>query len=73
MRVDNAVNIADLEVLARRRLPKVIFDFMDGSAEDGQLRATAGFERYRFRPRLLTGNASAIFRSTCSATTRCRS
>src|SRR4249920_470626 len=59
MRVDNAVNIADLGVLARRRLPKVIFDFMDGGAEDEvTLRANRqGFERYRFRPRLLTGNA----------------
>jgi (S)-mandelate dehydrogenase len=59
MRVENAVNIADLGVLARRRLPKVIFDFMDGGAEDEvTLRGNReGFERYRFRPRLLTGNA----------------
>jgi len=59
MRVRNAVNIADLGVLAKRRLPKVIFDFMDGGAEDEvTLRGNReGFERYRFRPRLLTGNA----------------
>ena len=59
MRVESAVNIADLGVLARRRLPKVIFDFMDGGAEDEvTLRDNRiGFERYRFRPRLLTGNA----------------
>ena len=59
MRIENAVNIADLGVLARRRLPKVIFDFMDGGAEDEvTLRGNRqGFERYRFRPRLLTGNA----------------
>ena len=59
MRVENAVNIADLGELARRRLPKVIFDFMDGGAEDEvTLRGNRqGFERYRFRPRLLTGNA----------------
>ena len=59
MRVENAVNIADLGVLARRRLPKVIFDFLDGGAEDEvTLRGNRqGFERYRFRPRLLTGNA----------------
>ena len=31
MRVESAVNIADLGVLARRRLPKVIFDFMDAA------------------------------------------
>ena len=59
MRVENAVNIADLGMLAKRRLPKVIFDFMDGGAEDEvTLRGNRqGFERYRFRPRLLTGNA----------------
>lgn len=59
MRVENAVNIADLGVLAKRRLPRVIFDFLDGGAEDEvTLRGNReGFERYRFRPRLLTGNA----------------
>ncbi|MEA2981304.1 MAG: (S)-mandelate dehydrogenase [Alphaproteobacteria bacterium] len=59
MRVENAVNITDLGMIARRRLPKVIFDFMDGGAEDEvTLRGNRqGFERYRFRPRLLTGNA----------------
>ncbi len=32
MRVTDAVNIADLALLARRRLPRVVFDFMDGGA-----------------------------------------
>src|SRR5262245_39777882 len=59
MRVENAVNIADLKKLAQRRLPKVIFDFIDGGAEDEiTLRANReAFEQYRFRPRLLSGNA----------------
>src|SRR5262245_20271121 len=59
MRIEDAVNIADLGSLARRRLPKVIFDFLDGGAEDEvTLRGNRqGFDRYRFRPRLLTGNA----------------
>lgn len=59
MHIEKAVNIADLAMLARRRLPKVIFDFMDGGAEDEvTLRGNRqGFERYRFRPRLLIGNA----------------
>ena len=34
MNLTSAVNIADLRILARRRLPRVIFDFMDGGAED---------------------------------------
>jgi (S)-mandelate dehydrogenase len=59
MRVENAINIADLRTLAQRRLPKVIFDFMAGGAEDEVtlLGNRQGFDRYRFRPRLLTGNA----------------
>jgi (S)-mandelate dehydrogenase len=59
MSLDAAVNIADLRLLARRRLPRVVFDFLDGGAEDEvTLRANCqGFARYRFRPRLLTGNA----------------
>ncbi|MDB5729709.1 MAG: hypothetical protein JWQ00_2914 [Noviherbaspirillum sp.] len=58
MRIQNAVNIDDLARLARRRLPAVIFDFLDGGAEDETtLRANrAAFEDYRFRPRLLTGH-----------------
>ena len=59
MGFESAVNIADLGMLARRRLPRVIFDFMDGGAEDEvTLRGNReGFERYRLRPNLLTGNA----------------
>jgi len=59
MNLASAVNIADLRALARRRLPRVIFDFLDGGAEDEiTLHANCeGFGRYRFRPRLLTANA----------------
>jgi len=57
MKLKDAVNIDDLALLAKRRLPKVIFDFMDGGAEDERtLRANRdGFSRYRLRPRVLTG------------------
>lgn len=59
MRIDDAVNIDDLRTLARERLPRVIFDFMDGAAEDEvTLRANrSAFERWRFKPRLLRGGA----------------
>ena len=30
----DAVNIEDLRLLAKRRLPRAIFDFFDGGAED---------------------------------------
>ena len=32
--VDNAINIDDLKRLAKRRLPKIMFDFIDGGVED---------------------------------------
>ena len=34
MRVENAINIEDLHRMARRRLPKVAFDFIEGGLED---------------------------------------
>jgi len=47
------VNIADLRNLARRRLPRVVFDYVDGGAEDeitlGENRRA--FEEITFRPR----------------------
>jgi L-lactate dehydrogenase (cytochrome) len=33
-RLDRAVNVDDVRVLARRRLPRVIYDFIEGGAED---------------------------------------
>ena len=34
MRLDDAINIEDLHKLAKRRLPKVAFDFIEGGLED---------------------------------------
>jgi L-lactate dehydrogenase (cytochrome) len=53
MQLSRAVNVADLRLLARRRLPRVVFDYLDGGAEDEvTLRAnTAAFETVTFRPR----------------------
>ena len=50
-----AWSIEDLRRLARRRLPRCIFDFFDGGAEDeATLRANrAAFERVRIAPRTL--------------------
>src|SRR5919197_2818975 len=49
------VNVEDLRQRARRRLPRAVFDFIDGGAEDEvslRLNRTA-FERITFRPRVL--------------------
>src|SRR5579863_4513432 len=34
MNVDKAINIEDLHRLAKRKLPKIIFDFIEGGLED---------------------------------------
>ena len=48
-------NIAELRAAARRRLPRVVFDYVEGGAEDEvTLRANrAAFEAIRFAPRTL--------------------
>jgi L-lactate dehydrogenase (cytochrome)/(S)-mandelate dehydrogenase len=55
MRVADAVNIEDLHQLARRRLPKIAFDFIEGGVEDerGLERNRAAFERHNLLPRYL--------------------
>jgi L-lactate dehydrogenase (cytochrome) len=54
MRTDRrVVNIADLRRLAKRRLPRVVFDYIDGGAE-GEVTLRANVRAYRrvaFRPR----------------------
>jgi L-lactate dehydrogenase (cytochrome) len=48
-----AVNIADLRRMARKRLPRVVFDYLDGGAE-GELTLrdnVRAFARWQFRPR----------------------
>jgi isopentenyl diphosphate isomerase/L-lactate dehydrogenase-like FMN-dependent dehydrogenase len=53
--MDEAYNIADLREIARRKLPKWIFEFVDRGTEDEvSLRHNrAVFEQIRFRPRTL--------------------
>src|SRR3954468_17535010 len=53
--LSNAVSIEDLRQIARRRLPRAIFDFFDGGAEDEvTLRGNrAAFERIRLLPKVL--------------------
>jgi len=55
MHLREAVNIEDLRLMAKRRLPRAIFDFFDGGAEDEiTLRDNcAAFQRVRLLPRVL--------------------
>ena len=55
MRFGDAISIEDLRGIARRRLPRFVFDYVDGGAEDERTLAEncAAFGRLRFRPRTL--------------------
>jgi (S)-mandelate dehydrogenase len=63
--VARAWSIDDLRRLARRRLPRAVFDFIDGGAEtESTLRANrAAFERVRFLPKVLV-NVAQVDTST---------
>ena len=55
MNLQSAINLDDLRILARRKLPRIAFDFIDGGADDELClkRNRAAFERYRLVPRYL--------------------
>jgi len=54
-RLRKSANVSDLRRIARGRLPRGVFDYIDGAAEDEVTlrRNTAAFQRYEFRPRVL--------------------
>ncbi len=66
MHLEKAVNIEDLRQMARRRLPRAIFDFFDGGAEDElTLRGNrAAFERVRLLPKVLMNVAQVDTRAS---------
>lgn len=71
MRTAHVVNIADFRALARRRLPRVIFDYVDGGADD-EITLAANDRAFRdvvFRPRQCVGTASVDLRTTVLGTT----
>ncbi len=53
------VNIEDLRIRARQRLPRIVFDYLDGGAGDEITvkRNRSGFDDYALRPRVLTNVA----------------
>ncbi len=56
-RLARCANVDDLRRAARRRLPRGVFDYIDGGAEDevSLARNRESFERIEFRPRVLRG------------------
>jgi isopentenyl diphosphate isomerase/L-lactate dehydrogenase-like FMN-dependent dehydrogenase len=65
-----AVTIEDLRRRAKRRLPRVVFDYIDGGADAGVTLAEncAAFERIRFRPRNAVANAPCNLQTTVLGT-----
>ncbi len=60
------MNIEDLRLIAKRRLPRAIFDFFDGGAEDEvTLRDNcAAFQRVRLLPKVLVNVAQVDMRAS---------
>ena len=71
MRLSQVVNIADLRRMAKRRLPPVVFDYIDGGAEDEiTLRANERvFSDVTFRPRQCVDTPAPDLRTTVLGTT----
>src|ERR1700745_2291355 len=55
MNFEQAINIEDLHRIAKRKLPRVIFDYIEGGGEDERRRARteAAFHKHRLLPRYL--------------------
>lgn len=58
--------LADFEPAARRKLPRCVYGFIKGGAEDGgTLRANSeAFDKIRFQPRVLTNTSARSARTT---------
>ncbi len=65
-RLAHAASVDDLRRIARRRLPRGVFDYVDGGAEDELTLAAnrAAFDRTVFRPRILRNVSSVDIAST---------
>ena len=55
MVVDGAINVEDLRKLAKRRLPKIAYDFIEGGLEDevGVARNEQAFGQFKLVPRYM--------------------
>src|SRR6266446_3177009 len=64
------LNVEDLRRAAKRRLPRVVFDYIDGGAEDERtLRANCrAFDAVTFRPRCAVATPSCDLRTVVLGT-----
>jgi len=60
-RLGACYDVFDLRLAAKRRIPRPVFDYVDGAADEEIAVAanTAAFRSWRFLPRVLAGVASA--------------
>jgi L-lactate dehydrogenase (cytochrome) len=67
----HVVNVEDLRRLAQRRLPRMVFDYIDGGADrEVTLRENcAAFDRVLFRPRSAVATRTCDLRTTVLGTT----
>lgn len=66
MKLDQAINIEDLHRMAKRRLPKVAFDFIEGGLEDelGLERNIAAFRKHQLLPSYLVDVSTRVQSAT---------
>jgi len=66
MELNKALSIEDLRTIARKRVPRFVFDYVDGGSEDEvTLHANReSFARLRFRPRTLVDVSQRNLRTT---------
>ena len=66
MKLSRCNNVADLRVLARRRLPEPVFHYLDGGADDelSLARNTAVFDDYELMPSQLSDVSSLTTKSS---------
>ena len=66
MKTDKAINIEDLRRMAKRRLPRLCFDFIEGGLEDelGLARNERAFDRHLLVPRYLVDVAQCDQRAS---------
>lgn len=65
MNIDDCINLEDLRILAKKRIPRIVYDFIEGGAddEDGLVRNEDAFRRRELVPRYMV-DISTLDQST---------
>ncbi len=65
MNIDDCINLEDLRILAKKRIPKIVYDFVEGGVddEDGLVRNQDAFRKRALAPRYMV-DVSKLDQST---------